>query len=448
MISMKRQLGIGLFISLFIPGALMGEIAIWWLDQRQRTSLITSLHSETINILAALNHLPESKKIYLNQQAINPIYHRPFSGHYFIISLKDTYWRSRSLWDFQLKELEKDGLSIDLILGPQRQKLLRYQAHYQIANQPITIVVALDYAPQLEDFTYIKARGILLWIFILVFLALLQQWLIRRGLTPLHLVHQQLAQFRDGQRTMLDTDVVEELKPLVNEVNRLQDYTERQLRRSRHAVGDLSHGLKTPLSVVKNQCQTQLQNIDPDLAKNMSEQIQQMESSIKRALGRARIAAEFAPKNRFIPTEDVPLLLRTLRQAYDHGLELKIERGLPNKSLPFDRDDMLELLGNLLDNACKWADRLVCLTLESQSKGLMITVTDDGPGIDPIYQKTMLERGTRLDQQVPGQGFGLGIVNDLVEAYEGELFLNNKSEGGLQVRVFLPLPSLRKTTSS
>ncbi|CAB1276386.1 sensor histidine kinase [Candidatus Nitrosacidococcus tergens] len=446
MISMKRQLGISLFISLFIPGVLMGEIAIWWLDQRQRTSLITSLHSEAINILAALHHLPESKKIYLNQQAINPIYHRPFSRHYFTISSKDMYWRSRSLWDFQLEALEEDGLSVDLVLGPQKQKLLRYQAHYQIADQPVTIVVALDYAPQLEDFTYIKTRGILIWIFILIFLALLQQWLIRRGLTPLNLVHQQLKQFRDGQRTMLDTNVVQELKPLVDEVNRLQDYTERQLRRSRHAVGDLSHGLKTPLSVIRNQCQTQLQGTAPTLAKNMSEQIQQMESSIKRALGRARIAAELAPKNRFIPTEDIPLLFRTLRQAYDNKVQLKIEGKLP-EPLPFDRDDMLELLGNLLDNACKWANQSVNLTLESQPKGLMITVTDDGPGIDPIHQKTMLERGTRLDQQVPGQGFGLGIVNDLVEAYEGELFLNNKLEGGLQVRVFLPLPSLRKIIS-
>jgi signal transduction histidine kinase len=437
---MGRQLGVSLFISLLVPGVLIGQAAIWWLDQRQRAALAVSLRDETVGVLAALTHSVNG--IRLDKQALDPVYRRPLSGHYFLVILPDVRWRSRSLWDFQLEEPVQEGLSSNLVNGPQEQKLLRYRAYYQIAGQPVTIVVALNYAPQLNDFTRIKTSGLLVWLLVLTMLAAVQQWLIRRGLRPLHQVHQQLKQLRDGQLTVLDTNVVRELKPLVDEVNRLQDYTERQLRRSRHAVGDLSHGLKTPLAVMKNQCRMQLFAISPALASNVNEQLLQMEASIKRALGRARIAAAGAtPANRFIPAEDVPLLLRTLQQAHDRDLHLNVDGALPS-ALPFDRDDMLEILGNLLDNACKWAHKTVTLSLQRQSAALIIIVADDGPGIAPSHRQTMLERGRRLDQQVPGQGLGLDIVSDMVEAYEGELLLKDKSGGGLQVWVRLPLPSL------
>jgi signal transduction histidine kinase len=193
---------------------------------------------------------------------------------------------------------------------------------------------------------------------------------------------------------------------------------------------------------MKNQCRMQLFAISPALASNVNEQLLQMEASIKRALGRARIASTGAtPANRFIPAEDVPLLLRTLQQAHDRDLDLRIEGALPS-ALPFDRDDMLEILGNLLDNACKWAHKTVTLLLQRQSAELIITVADDGPGIAPSHRQAMLGRGQRLDQRVPGQGLGLDIVSDMVEAYEGELLLDDKPGGGLQVRIRLPLPSL------
>ncbi|BAW79647.1 ATP-binding region ATPase domain-containing protein [Candidatus Nitrosoglobus terrae] len=437
--SIGRQLGISLFISLLLPGLLIGQIAIWWLDQRQRVTLAVSLHDETISILAALNH--STNGIRLSKRALDPVYRRPLSGRYFLIILPNAHLRSRSLWDFQLQAPTQEGLNSHLIDGPQGQKLLRYRAHYQIADQPVIIIVALNYAPQLNNFTHAKTGGLLIWILVLAILAAIQQWLIRRGLRPLHQVRQQLKQLRDGQRTMLDTNVARELKPLVDEVNRLQDYTERQLRRSRHAVGDLGHGLKTPLAVIKNQCRMQLFSISPELAHNINDQLLQMENSIKRALGRARIAAIGATATScFAPAEDIPLLLRTLQQAHNRDLNLKVEGDLPSIA-PFDREDMLEILGNLLDNACKWAHKTVVLSLQRQTTALIIIVTDDGPGIAPDHRQAMLVRGQRLDQRVPGQGLGLDIVSDMVEVYEGELLLDDKPEGGLRVQISLPLPS-------
>ncbi len=437
--SIGRQLGVSLFISLLVPGMLAGQAAIWWLDQRQRANLAANLRDETVSVLAALTRGVDGLR--LDRQALDPAYRRPLSGHYFLVIIPAARWRSRSLWDTQLKEPRQAGLSDTLVDGPGEQKLLRYRAQYQMAGQPVIVVVAQNYAPQLDDFTRLKTGGLVAWVLILILLAAVQQWLIRRGLRPLRRVREQLKQFREGQRTTLDKNVVRELKPLVEEVNRLQEDIERQLRRSRHAVGDLGHGLKTPLAVMKNQCRAELLAVSPALAANFNEQLSQMEASIKRALGRARIAAGATPTNRFVPAEDVPLLLRTLERAHDRDLHLEVKGALP-AILPLERDDMLELLGNLLDNACKWARQTVTLALQRQPRALIISVADDGPGIAPTQRQAVLERGQRLDQQVSGHGLGLNIVSDMVEAYGGELSLDESPGGGLLVRVCLPLPGL------
>lgn len=438
--SMGRQLGMSLFISLLVPGVLAGQTAIWWLDQRQRATLATNLRQETVSVLAALS--PGANGVRLERQALDPAYRRPLSGRYFLVITPQARWRSRSLWDTQLEAPLQKGLSATLVEGPRKQKLLRYRAHYQMYGQLIIVVVAQDYAPQLEDFTRLKTGGLVAWILLLAVLAAVQQGLIRRGLRPLRQVRRQLKQFRQGQRTTLDKNVVRELKPLVEEVNRLQEDTERQLRRSRHALGDLGHGLKTPLAVMKNQCRTQLLALSPVLADSFNKQLSQIEANIKRALGRARIAAGATPANRFTPAEDVPLLVHTLERAHDRDLNLKIEGSLP-PALPLEREDMLEILGNLLDNAYKWAHQTVILSLQRQSAALIISVADDGPGIAPSQRQAVLARGQRLDQQVPGHGLGLDIVNDMVEAYGGELSLDGNPGGGLQVQVRLPLPPPR-----
>lgn len=434
---MGRQLGISLFISLLVPGVLAGQATIWWLDQRQRTTLAASLRDETVSVLAALTRGVNGLR--LDRQALDPAYRRPLSGHYFLVIIPSARWRSRSLWDTQLEAPRQAGLSTTLVDGPREQKLLRYRAQYQMAGRPITIVVAQNYAPQLDDFTRLKTVGLLAWVLLLALLAVVQQGLIRRGLRPLRRVREQLKQFREGQRTTLDKNVVRELKPLVEEVNRLQEDIERQLRRSRHAVGDLGHGLKTPLAVMKNQCHTELLAVSPALADSFNEQLLQMEANIKRALGRARIATGATLANRFAPAEDVPLLLRTLERAHNRDLRLEVKGALP-ALLPLERDDMLEILGNLLDNACKWAYKTVTLALQRQSRTLMIAVADDGPGIEPTHRQAVLGRGQRLDQQVSGHGLGLSIVSDMVEAYGGELSLDDRPEGGLLVQVRLPLP--------
>ena len=160
---------------------------------------------------------------------------------------------------------------------------------------------------------------------------------------------------------------------------------------------------------------------------------------IERELKRARFAGEGGGQ-RFLPQRDVPELVEALGQIHrDRQIDIQLAP-LPEGGLPFDHEDMLELLGNLLDNACKWARGRVRLHLEVQVNTLCITVADDGPGVSEADRAGLLHRGTRLDEQESGHGLGLAIVNDLVSDQGGSLDLQRSVElGGLEVQVMLPL---------
>lgn len=436
MSSIGRRLGLSLFVSLLLAGVLVGQAALWWLDQEQRDTLATQLRDEATSVLAAL--VEGRQGLMLESQLLDPAYRNPFSGRYFVVLVGEHRWRSRSLWDANLSVPERTGLDNELRPGPGGQQLLRYRGDYSMAGQAITIVVAQDYTPQLENFESIKTAALAAWVVVLACLALAQQWLIRRGLRPLNLARRQIEQLRGGQRSGLDQNVATELQPLVTEINRLQRHTEQQLRRSRHALGDLGHALKTPLAVLRNGCDPRLRDSDPALHTLLDEQLSQIETTVRRALGRARVAAGATAANRFEPGRDLPLLVDTLRRAHHRDLRVEVHgQNLPPQ--PVERDDMLEVLGNLLDNAFKWARERVWLNLAEHDGKLVITVADDGPGVAAERRRTVVRRGERLDQRMPGHGLGLAIVNDTVEAYGGCLTLTESEAGGLLARIELPI---------
>jgi len=160
---------------------------------------------------------------------------------------------------------------------------------------------------------------------------------------------------------------------------------------------------------------------------------------VRRALGRARVAAGATAATRFEPGQDLEALADTLRRAHRKPLNLVV-RGTGLPPLAVERGDMLELLGNLLDNACKWAAGEVRLALARDGGLLTVTVDDDGPGIPASRREQVLQRGRRLDERVAGDGLGLAIVSDTVAAYGGQLTLTDSPLGGLRVVLTLPLP--------
>ena len=211
-----------------------------------------------------------------------------------------------------------------------------------------------------------------------------------RSLRPLERARQQIAQLQQGQRSQLDAEVPSELQPLVDQINHLLTHTEDSLRRSRNALGNLGHALKTPLAVLVSLAASERLQALPEVRAQMREQLEQIQQRLARELNRARLAGDALPGAQFDCDGELPGLLATLGMI--HGEGLLLERDVaPGLLLPWDREDLLELLGNLLDNACKWADGEVCLGIRQVPDGYLLWVDDDGPGIPETARQGVLE---------------------------------------------------------
>ncbi|MCG8428901.1 MAG: ATP-binding protein, partial [Chromatiales bacterium] len=237
---------------------------------------------------------------------------------------------------------------------------------------------------------------------------------------------------RQGRESALQTDVPTEIKPLVSEFNQLLSTWRGHLQRSRNATGNLAHALKSPLHLIY---QSGIENDQPVV----QEQAERMQQIIERELNRARIAGSASAGRRFQPYQDSQDLINTINILFqEKGLDIRTEVDTPDQ-LPFEQDDMQELLGNLLDNAAKWAKQRILLSLKFDN-GLLITLHDDGPGIEQSATEALLTRGRRLDEQTPGHGLGLSIVQDIVEQYQGTIAIGRSEPlGGACLSVTLPI---------
>lgn len=443
--SIQQRLSIGLAGVLILVGLVLAQTSLWLFDAGLRRNLGSELQLEADNLLAAL--VRGEHGIELDQTRISPVYERPFSGRYFRIEfvgredLAVATLRSRSAWDHAVSIPAQPGLQEDLADGPQEQTLLVYRGNYRRFGQDVAIVVARDYTPVLHSFQQLRWIGLGAGGIALMVILLLQRLIVRRALRPLERVRHQVKQLQQGQRTELDKQVPDELAPLVQQINRLLLHTEDTLKRSRNALGNLGHALKTPLAVLFSiNARRELQQ-HSELMTSMRDQLNNIRQRLARELSRARLAGEALPGAHFHCAEELPLLFTTLQQIHGRDLQLQWQVTPENLRLPWDREDLLELLGNLLDNACKWADAQVQLAIDKHATGITITVDDDGPGIDPGQRDEVLSRGARLDEQVAGHGLGLGIVRDIVEHLAGDLHLDSSPLGGLRVVISLPAPT-------
>jgi signal transduction histidine kinase len=434
--SIQRRLSLGLISVLLVIGLLLAQSSLWLFDRSLRSYLQTTLQDETQTLLGAVVRGPNG--LQLDERRLSAAFKRPYSGLYFRIDLGEQTWRSRSLWDRTLRPVEEAGLQDALSDGPQGQQWLVYRADYQRYGQPIVIHVARDYTPILNSFSQVQKIVLGLGITALVLILLLQRLIVSRALRPLEQSRRQLMQLQQGQRSQLDQQVPLELEPLVAQINHLLAHTEDILKRSRNALGNLGHALKTPLAVLVSLATREELKQLPQLRESLNGQLQQIEQRIARELGRARLAGEALPGAHFDCANELPELFSTLAMIHGNHLELDWQAD-PGLRLPWDREDLLELLGNLLDNACKWADSQVQLQISLQGDGYQLLIDDDGPGIDAAQREEVLSRGSRLDEQVAGHGLGLGIVRDIIDAWAGRLQLADSPLGGLRVTVSLPV---------
>jgi len=262
------------------------------------------------------------------------------------------------------------------------------------------------------------------------------------GLLPLRRIEKDLAAVRSGAATKLEGELPAEIEPLQNELNALIESNQEIVDRARTQVGNLAHALKTPLAVITNEAREE----KGALGAKVAEQAQVMRDSIARYLDRARIAARVGVIGRSTEVEPVlEALVRALERLYrDKDVSITAVSS-PNARFQGEKHDLEEMLGNLLDNACKWAKGRVYVAAEvSQRESrvgrrqLVLTVDDDGPGLTVDQRAQIGKRGMRLDETKPGSGLGLSIVTELVQSYRGEIELLPSERGGLRVRLELP----------
>ena len=263
--------------------------------------------------------------------------------------------------------------------------------------------------------------------------------MVMRGLRPLDELRAKLARVRGGDARALDGTYPAEVQPLVDDLNALLVDREEAIGRALKTAGDLAHGLKTPLAVLAHEAERAQRAGHEELAATIDQQVERMRRQVEYQLARARATASAgaAAGMRCAVAPSVEGLTRTMFRLHaSRGLSI-VSDVPPNLAIRGRREDLDEMLGNLLDNACKWARSRVSISASVEGERAIITVDDDGPGLDPSMRGAVLQRGVRADEAAPGSGLGLAIVRDLAELYGGGIALETSPEGGVRARLEL-----------
>ena len=437
--SIQTRLAAGLSLSLIlllIVQWLVVGISIRYLTEDYIASHLVQ-DSETL--LAALS-ISSSDDITLDKSKLSPVYLRPFSGQYYKLSVGGKIFRSRSLWDTDLSNSSNDSqrFAQSIISGPQAQTLLQVTSRYRKKSNSITVTVAEDLTPIYEDITEFQVRyGIVSLSFVLLLLAM-QAFIVKKNLKPLDKIRRELIALEKGVINQLQEDVPAEVLPLVHELNHQLKALGQRLDRSRNATGNLAHALKTPLSLLAQLANDDWIQQNQTIRDALIQAVNTIEQSINRELKRARVAGAQLGGRKTELEPEIKSLIETLRTIYQQKA-LNVHYTMSaNIMCNMDRQDLMEMLGNVLDNACKWANHEVLLTIEDAQE-LVFSIEDDGPGCTVEEMEQLTKRGVRLDEQETGHGLGLSIVQGIVEDYMGKLTISSSVKlGGLSVLISIP----------
>jgi signal transduction histidine kinase len=438
--SLQTRLGTGLIVSLVLLFSLQWLIVIRSIRFMTENYIASRLEHDAETLLAALTAGAGAAGPVLNPEGLDSIFHRPFSGHYFLITSEGIRIRSRSLWDQDLPVpvVHPGEKNLSHLNGPQGQRLLMLTAGFKKLDRNFQVSVSEDLTPIEADIRQFQVRYGLLSLGILVVLILAQRTIVSSSLAPLNRARRDVADLEQGKISQLREDVPAEVKPLIREINRLLDAMSRRLARSRNAAGNLAHALKAPLTLLVQLADREELRAHPDLYGELQSQIAGIRDLLERELKRARLAGSPLPGQSLSLRDEVRHLLDALRRIYPEK-PLEVETDLPaHRIVMGEREDMLELLGNLLDNAFKWAKSRISLRVGDRA-GVWISIEDDGPGCPPDELERLSHRGVRLDESAAGHGLGLSIAKDILEQYSGRIgFGRSERLGGFKVWIQFP----------
>lgn len=442
--SLRLRLGLAaaalIALALLLAGVGLTVILDRVLDARAANEL-----DRTAKLIAGRVRVAPDGTLTLSREPPDPRFATPYGGLYWQVDTGARALRSRSLWDKSLDVGRLDSARADAPLpvtidatGPDGGRLIAVVQPLAIgplgAETSLRVIVAEDRRSLAASRTTFLRLLIpaLLALFVVLTLAM---WLfVHRALGPFRVLQADLLAVHAGTRTRLPEHFPDEVQPLVADLNRLLDAQERALIRARDAATDMAHGLKTPLAVL-DALARRTGAADPLLSADIAEQAQTMGGQVERALARARIAASGDLRRRSCQVAPVAdRLVATMRRLPEGG-SLDWAVAIPeNFAFPGEDGELIEVLGNLLDNARKWAHRRVRVTGGASLEQQRLTVEDDGPGMS-VAAIARIGRGQRWDESQPGTGFGIAIARDIAEAAGARMRFSRSEMGGLLVEL-------------
>lgn len=400
-----------------------------------------------LNQLTAALEVDSTGRPVLVGTLSDPRFRQPYGGLYWQVSSPaGALLRSRSLWDVTL-DLPSDTLNPTRVHehelpGPRGSRLLVVERRLQQAEHPggsLRVAVGVDQAQVAKavrgfDQALVVSLGLLA--VALLSAAVVQVWI---GLRPLAGLRGGLADIRAGRSRHLDGRFPNEVQPLVDDLNNLLAHDAALIERARAQAGNLAHGLKTSLTVLLTESDQLRARGEAESATQLRAEVMRIGRHVDHHLARARAAGarDLPGMTCNVQACVAPLLAMFRRLQFERGIEI-VNRVDGVHCFRGEAQDLEDMLGNLIDNACKWAKRRVQVTSRAEGGRLVICVDDDGPGLSPAQREEVFARGRRLDETVPGSGLGLTITREIAELYGGAVELDRAPLGGLRACLRLP----------
>jgi len=405
----------------------------------QQSDRHVSLHFE--ELVEASRFLPGGT-FALAFQPSDPRYHDLNSGWYWQVKQSGvTLARSPSLGENSLDPIKfqaTKSVAIHEFSGPLNEALRIHVAQIEAGSgrAPLLLMATAPITGITNDVQEYSNHIIISFLLLGIGLLLAVVLQVRVALKPLQAISTQIGNVRIGKVTRLPSDYPEDVQPLVDELNNLLENNAVLLNRARNRLGDLAHCVKNPLTVIVNESR----NMEPGQRELILQQTSEITRNVDHYLSRARA---FGPGNVLgartsIKNVVADLVYATQRIYQDWDLEYDLS-GLNDCWFQGEAQDLEEMVGNLIDNACKWATSQVAIHCKTVDEKLLILVEDDGPGIPADKIDEVMQRGTKLDETKPGHGQGLGIVKDIAGLYGGSLKLATSKLGGLRAELELPV---------
>ncbi|WP_022961451.1 MULTISPECIES: ATP-binding protein [Halopseudomonas] len=312
--------------------------------------------------------------------------------------------------------------------------VIAFRKAFIVNDQPLVVIVSEDMAALKASQAELHAWTAIVSIMLILLLVGVIWIGITLSMRPVISLQSSLKKLQGGDISRIHVKAPEELQPLVKQLNQLLDFLDRRLERSRDALANLSHSVKTPIAAVRQTLEDTSRLLDNNLRREMGSRLGDIDKQLEAEMRRSRFAGPQVGKSTFPVKQARDLLWMLGRLHPDKSFELSTDMTQEHR-WPIEEHDLSEILGNLLDNAGKWSSTFVDLSLSEDDKKMLIVVADDGTGVTQDEVSELGKRGLRLDEQTPGHGLGLAIVCDIVDRYSGQIHFSHSSLGGLKIEI-------------